>query len=431
MTGPTTNSKKKRGADSERMMFISKKPGNQTCADCPSKYPTWGSFLMTAAEDNDKGTLAVLCCQQCAQLHHQELGSKRCKIIYAKVRHEWSTENIAVLDRSGNSMVNGIYEATLTSKDFDKAMVLPDENEESKRRAKFIKNKYKKLKYCCQTKNSNRDETDSTNKAVEDKPKMKAPGLPKNSSRSTSPAAAAAAAASAAATYNKQSRATSCPRPRRDRRNTTTSPSSSPSRKVKIVEEQDNKAENNNHDSPKSRRDRRGTSPTANGKQQQFPDLPHRKKEDRVRNRRSTTAARRKQGRQAASLSPKRSSNVERQSRADNMKEERLPINEGIVDPRKMVALLGLQKQVKGGLAPIMVARDVTVPSSNDDNNNKDHWMSNHLKDGVGRTRASLVLLGDKRRVSPVSSKMDKLVTRQQMVAIDLEKMVIDLSSSS
>ncbi|CAB9506454.1 Stromal membrane-associated protein 2 [Seminavis robusta] len=125
------------------MKHISRQPGNQTCADCPAKRPLWASFLFR--DDGQK--MAVLCCSQCIQHHNFELGDQQCKIKYSKMIHEWTLENIETLEKTGNSVVNKRYEAKLTTKDFDKNLILPVAEKEWKRRAKFIKNKYEKCKY--------------------------------------------------------------------------------------------------------------------------------------------------------------------------------------------------------------------------------------------------------------------------------------------
>lgn len=51
------------------------------------------------------------------------------------------------LEDSGNVFVNSIFEANLTPKIYDKGTVLKDSEKEERKRSKFIKHKYKKLKY--------------------------------------------------------------------------------------------------------------------------------------------------------------------------------------------------------------------------------------------------------------------------------------------
>ncbi|CAB9509838.1 expressed unknown protein [Seminavis robusta] len=130
---------------SERMMKIQQTPGNDTCADCPTKSPAWAVFLKKKNQEGAK--MAVLCCRKCAQHHHYMLGEDRCKIKYIKMAHEWTEINFQILEGSGNAAVNEIFEARLTDRRFCKNVVMDDEKREKKRRAKFIKKKYKMRKY--------------------------------------------------------------------------------------------------------------------------------------------------------------------------------------------------------------------------------------------------------------------------------------------
>ena len=68
-------------------------------------------------------------------------------IKYLKVAHEWALADVEVLEMSGNDFVNAIYEAKLTTEDFDKELVEADEEVEDSRRGRFIKHKYKKREY--------------------------------------------------------------------------------------------------------------------------------------------------------------------------------------------------------------------------------------------------------------------------------------------
>jgi Putative GTPase activating protein for Arf len=129
----------------KRMAAVLLMPGNNRCSDCPAKHPLWASFLLSPYEDDR--SLGVLCCTKCAQHHHFELGEKRTHIKCLKMAHEWLLSDIEWLEESGNTFVNACYEAKLTRDGFDKAEIHPDHEEEESRRAKFIKQKYKKLKF--------------------------------------------------------------------------------------------------------------------------------------------------------------------------------------------------------------------------------------------------------------------------------------------
>ena len=145
MTQPVEDAVKN---NDERMKKIMCRDGNEVCADCNSPKPLWASFLKLREDTMED--VAALCCTRCAQIHHFELGSDRCKIKYTKMTHEWTNENFVTLERSGNIIVNNKYEANLKEGAYDKDLVLEDSDEELERRAKFIKSKYKKLKYCRQ-----------------------------------------------------------------------------------------------------------------------------------------------------------------------------------------------------------------------------------------------------------------------------------------
>lgn len=128
-----------------RMTSLLHAPGNQVCADCPARRPLWASFFNTSSSGPKH--LGVFCCSSCAQHHYFELGDKRCSIKYLKMAHEWTMEDLTILEASANDMVNRVYEGSLIEKDFDKSLVLGDEEKEDERRSKFIKHKYKKRKY--------------------------------------------------------------------------------------------------------------------------------------------------------------------------------------------------------------------------------------------------------------------------------------------
>lgn len=68
-------------------------------------------------------------------------------IKYLKIPHEWTIDDIRILESSGNEFGNAMFEADLTEEDFDKALVVKDKDKEDHRRAKFIKNKYKRYRY--------------------------------------------------------------------------------------------------------------------------------------------------------------------------------------------------------------------------------------------------------------------------------------------
>lgn len=70
----------------KRMTAVLYTKGNEVCADCPARRPLWASLLVNPVEDDRK--IGVLCCAECAQHHHFELGEKRTMIKYLKMVHE-------------------------------------------------------------------------------------------------------------------------------------------------------------------------------------------------------------------------------------------------------------------------------------------------------------------------------------------------------
>ena len=124
---------------------------NPTCADCPAERPRWASFLLNNPKDEDnvkvEGYLSVLVCDDCAIRHHNVLGEKRCFIKCLECLHEWTHKEADIVLKSGNSLVNTVYEAHLEKDDFDKSVVDDSSEAEEDRRSKFIKNKYKKAKF--------------------------------------------------------------------------------------------------------------------------------------------------------------------------------------------------------------------------------------------------------------------------------------------
>ena len=70
----------------KRMTAVLYTVGNEVCADCPARRPLWVSMLVNPVEEGRR--LGVLCCAECAQHHHFELGEKRTMIKYIKMVHE-------------------------------------------------------------------------------------------------------------------------------------------------------------------------------------------------------------------------------------------------------------------------------------------------------------------------------------------------------
>ena len=77
-----------------RMAAVLHTPGNEVCADCPAKRPLWASFLVSPVEEDR--SIGILCCSNCAQHHHFELGEKRTVIKYLKMAHECKGNKLCV-----------------------------------------------------------------------------------------------------------------------------------------------------------------------------------------------------------------------------------------------------------------------------------------------------------------------------------------------
>lgn len=110
--------------------------GNPTCADCGSTGPQWASLLMNVNGNNCFEGLGVVLCRKCAVHHHYEVGDERCFIKYLQYSHEWSHPELDILEFSGNTIVNNVYEARSSSAD-----------RYAKDQAKFIKHKYKNFRW--------------------------------------------------------------------------------------------------------------------------------------------------------------------------------------------------------------------------------------------------------------------------------------------
>jgi Putative GTPase activating protein for Arf len=113
--------------------------GNETCADCPNKHPPWVSFLADASQDSKvcvEGFLAVLVCDECAQHHQTQLGTR------PKRLQDCTRDELKMVESSGNAFVNRFYE--VVHFEFEKNKVTKHDD---KRRAAFIKAKYKDCKF--------------------------------------------------------------------------------------------------------------------------------------------------------------------------------------------------------------------------------------------------------------------------------------------
>jgi Putative GTPase activating protein for Arf len=56
---------------------LSKKAGNNVCAECPERHPTWASLIKPVVKGGAK--IGVFVCQQCYK-HHYALGMSICEV---------------------------------------------------------------------------------------------------------------------------------------------------------------------------------------------------------------------------------------------------------------------------------------------------------------------------------------------------------------
>jgi Putative GTPase activating protein for Arf len=120
----------------ERIAHILEMPCHETCADCGASNPQWSSLLLS--EGRVDGLGAVIC-QDCALVHHEELGEQRCFIKFLQYFHEWTHTELDILDHCGNDLVNEVYEARLGREE--------RRLEKSRSMSRFIRLKYKKCRW--------------------------------------------------------------------------------------------------------------------------------------------------------------------------------------------------------------------------------------------------------------------------------------------
>ena len=108
---------------------------NPVCADCSAEDPQWACLLMNG--ESCEG-LGIVICNDCALQHYSEVGQERCFIKYLPYFHEWTDHELDMMEFSGNDVVNGVYEAFFEQRP-------PPHG--TKRHAKFLRNKYKRMKW--------------------------------------------------------------------------------------------------------------------------------------------------------------------------------------------------------------------------------------------------------------------------------------------
>ena len=96
--------------------------------------------------------MGVFVCQKCYR-HHFEMGTKYCEVKSLSLATEWSFKEVEVLAKTGNKVVNGIYEASMDDDwDNEKEIVTFDKEEEKQARCAFVRKKYLERKYFSEAK---------------------------------------------------------------------------------------------------------------------------------------------------------------------------------------------------------------------------------------------------------------------------------------
>lgn len=123
---------------------LAKKAGNNICAECPERHPTWVSIIKPPMKGGEP--LAVFICKGCYK-HHHRMGPKVCDVKGISLATRWDEAELEIVLKTGNEMVNHIYEGQEGDFNDDKEIITFDKNEEVKRRGQYIYNKYVELKY--------------------------------------------------------------------------------------------------------------------------------------------------------------------------------------------------------------------------------------------------------------------------------------------
>ena len=83
-----------------RLDAVLKRPENVTCAECPTRNPCWASL-----------NLGVFFCLNCSGVH-RGLGVHVSKVRSTSM-DKWSEENVAFMEKIGNSRANAYWEANV------------------------------------------------------------------------------------------------------------------------------------------------------------------------------------------------------------------------------------------------------------------------------------------------------------------------------
>ena len=133
-----------------RVLALLDKEENQVCVDCSAYLPRWASIVVPRYNTNrtnrntmmSLGTvtspLGCFCCTECA-VAHRKLGTH--VVFVRSIDHDIFKEHeIVTLESSGNSALNNIFEARLSS--IEREVKKPNHKSNMNRRLEFVREKY-------------------------------------------------------------------------------------------------------------------------------------------------------------------------------------------------------------------------------------------------------------------------------------------------
>ena len=110
---------KQEGSLSQRVKKLVKEvEGNRTCSECRLKKPSWVSLLTTrpvegGESSEDTRRFGVLCCSTCSEYLAPLVDLHVCELKSLRKSDKFTERDVLILENSGNSAVNAVYEAKL------------------------------------------------------------------------------------------------------------------------------------------------------------------------------------------------------------------------------------------------------------------------------------------------------------------------------
>lgn len=92
--------------------------GNRTCAECRAKKPSWMSLFTTrpvegGESSEDTRRFGVFCCSTCSEYLAPLVALHICELKSLKKSDKFTERDVLILENSGNTAVNAVYEAKL------------------------------------------------------------------------------------------------------------------------------------------------------------------------------------------------------------------------------------------------------------------------------------------------------------------------------